>query len=241
MPRCQQVAPGLWATGPVALWDRNAALATTAGWLTSCVTMAPPLHWEGIDSPMTACPPRSARSTGCEWLTPAAEMSGLASGNWWLSPHAARMGWTRSPHVATCVHDVDARSVRAARDFTIAALQRWNMTERSHDIAIVVSELMTNALRHARPHSGDIRRGWLIRLGLLQCGPQVLCAVADPSDLAPVPNAPDALDETGHGLQIICALSDKWGYTTASGGGKVVWALFSTWLHHICWPSLPTS
>ena len=46
-------------------------------------------------------------------------------------------------------------------------------------------DLLTNALRHALPGSGDSRPWGPIRLGLLQPGPCVLCAVADPSTAAP--------------------------------------------------------
>ncbi len=48
-----------------------------------------------------------------------------------------------------------------------------------------------------------------VRLGLLQRGPCVLCAVADPSKAAPAPRTPGSLAETGRGLNIICVLSDK--------------------------------
>jgi anti-sigma regulatory factor (Ser/Thr protein kinase) len=99
------------------------------------------------------------------------------------------------------------------------------MAERSEDIAIVISELLTNALRHALPEPGHT---WPIRLGLLQPGPCLLCAVTDPSRAAPIPQAPpELLPETGRGLHIICALSDRWGYTTLSDTGKVVWAAFT--------------
>jgi anti-sigma regulatory factor (Ser/Thr protein kinase) len=100
------------------------------------------------------------------------------------------------------------------------------MPERCDDVAVVVSELLTNALRHA-PRCGGTRPRWPIRLGLLQCGPSVLCAVADPSDRPPVPKEPGDLAETGRGLDVVGALSDKWGYSTASKVGKIVWATFS--------------
>jgi Histidine kinase-like ATPase domain len=108
----------------------------------------------------------------------------------------------------------------------VATLRHWGVAQRCEDIAVVVSELLTNALRHALPASGGPRPRWPIRLGLQQHGPFVLCAVADPSDQAPVPREPDELAETGRGLEVVSALSDKWGYT-ASDLGKVVWATFS--------------
>ena len=174
---------------------------------------------------MVACRSCPAGSAGCRWLIPAAEMAGLASGRWLP---AADPAFTRSclPRIATRALGADPGSVRTARDFTVATLHRWGMAKRSPDIAIVVSELLTNALRHALPGSGATRPRRPIRLGLLQPGPWVLCAVADPAKAAPVPRTPGSLAETGRGLHLICALSDRRGYTTPSETGKVVWALF---------------
>ncbi|HUK67726.1 MAG TPA: ATP-binding protein [Streptosporangiaceae bacterium] len=177
---------------------------------------------------MTAHPSRLADRTACHWLALAAEMADQASGNRSLSADPALTGWPRLPRIATCTPGGGAGSVRAARDFTIATVQRWGVTERTEDIATVVSELLTNALQHALPASGENKIRWPIRLGLLRPGPCVLCAVADPSEVAPMPQAPNSLAETGRGLHIICALSDNWGYTALSDMGKVVWAVFST-------------
>ena len=180
--------------------------------------------------------PRSGGGAGCRWLMLAAEMAGLTSGNWRSPPDSAPRGRARLPRIATRTPGTDAGSVRAARDFTVATLHRWGVAERSEDIAIVMSELLTNALRHAVPGRGDTRPWRPIRLGLLQPGPCVLCAVADPDKAAPVPQTHGSLAEagthgslaeTGRGLHIICALSDKWGYMTLSDTGKVVWAAFS--------------
>lgn len=168
----------------------------------------------------------AADSAASRWLMPVAEMAGLAIGTAPLRPDPVSMDLGRPPRIATCTPGGGAASVRAARDFAVATLARWGAAERSHDIAIVVSELLTNALRHTRPGSGDARPRRPIRLGLLQLSPCLLCAVADPSTAAPVPRSPAAFGETGRGLHIVCALSDRWGYTT-SGTGKVVWAMFT--------------
>jgi len=175
---------------------------------------------------MAAHPSYLDGSTRSRWLMPAAEMAGLASSGWRPSPDRAVKRWALRPRIATLTLGADAGSVRVARDFTIATLHRWDTVERSHDIAIVVSELLTNALRHALPGSVAIRRRRPIRLGLVQPGPCVLCAVADPSRAAPVLQAPGSLAETGRGLDLICALSDQWGYTTLGDTGKIVWATF---------------
>ncbi len=175
---------------------------------------------------MAAHPSHLEGRTGSRWLMLAAEMAGLASGGWRPLPDPASTGRARLPRIAMRTLGADAGSVRAARDFTIATLHRWGTAERSQDIAIVVSELLTNALRHALPGSADTGLRRPIRLGLLQPGACVLCAVTDPAKAAPVPRTPDPLAETGRGLHIICALSDQWGYTTPSDTGKVVWAMF---------------
>lgn len=166
-----------------------------------------------------------AASSGCYWLSLAADMAAAATSNWRPSQGHALMACL--PQTATRLPGADGESVRVARDFTIATLHRWGVADRCQDIAIVVSELLTNALRHALPAPTDTRPRWPIRLGLVQPGPWVLCAVADPSEAVPVPQTPGSLAETGRGLHIIRALSDNWGYTTPDHTGKVVWATFT--------------
>jgi hypothetical protein len=178
---------------------------------------------------MAAPTGRLVGGTASHWLTPVAEMAALASGSWPVSPDSTSIRWACFPGIATRPPGVAASRVSAARDFTIATLRRWEVAGRCEDIVIVVSELLTNALRHALPHAGGTRSGPPVRLGLLQPGQCVVCAVADPSRTAPVPRRPDEVSETGRGLQVIAALSDQWGYTTPDDMGKISWALFSTW------------
>jgi len=182
---------------------------------------------DGIDrTAIAAHPSHLADGTGGRWLVLAAEMADLASSRGRPPADPAPAGWACLPRIATCTPRAGTGSVRVARDFTVATLRRWSAAERSPDIAIVVSELVTNALRHALPGPGDALEQRPIRLGLLQLRPCVLCAVADPSTAAPVPRPAGSLAETGRGLRIVCALSDRWGYIT-NGTGKVVWAMFT--------------
>lgn len=178
---------------------------------------------------MAAYSSHLAGSTNCRWLMQAAEVAGLASSGWRAGPVPAPAGRIRPLQTATRSLGTDAGSVRTARDFTVATLHRWGIAERGHDIAIVVSELVTNVLRHALPISGDARHGQQpVRLGLLQLGPCLLCAVADPGQAVAVPRRAGSRAETGRGLHVISTLSDKWGYTTTPGDtGKVAWALFT--------------
>src|SRR5215472_10157984 len=169
----------------------------------------------------------TAGGEGSPWLMVAAERAGLARSNFRHSLDPA-LGPGRLPRIATRTPGTGAGSVRAARGYVIATLQRWGVAERREDIAIVISELLTNALYHAVPPPGHTRPQLPVRIGLLQPGPCVLCAVTDPSKTAPVPQGLSPLAETGRGLHIVCALSDRWGYTTLSDTGKVVWAVFTS-------------
>lgn len=110
-------------------------------------------------------------------------------------------------------------------------MHKWGAESRSDDAAAVVTELMTNALRHALaqlPRDSAGTPSWPIRLGLADAGPYVICAVADPSSELPAPRRPNWQDEAGRGLLVVGSLSDQWGCCTAPGGqGKVVWAAFA--------------
>ena len=173
-------------------------------------------------------PGPSIGSTASHWLILAAEMAGLVNDSRPSSPHPARTACEFPLRMATCTLSGQARSVRAARDFTVATLRRWCTTHSSQDITVVVSELVTNALRHALPEPGLLTGPpGQVHLGLLEYGPWLLCAVADPSQAAPVRRRSGSLAETGRGLQMIGALSDLWGYTEPGDAGKIVWAMFS--------------
>jgi hypothetical protein len=128
--------------------------------------------------------------------------------------------------VATRTPGPGVDSVRTARAFTVATLRRWGIEDRSEDVVMVVSELLTNALRHAKPTAA----AWPhppVRLGLLQPGPCVMCAISDPSDQLPAPRQPDWLAESGRGLHVVASLSDDWGCTAPTRLGKIVWATFA--------------
>ncbi len=168
----------------------------------------------------------TATAVDWHWLTSATELAGAAGAR--LLPDPVPPGWAYFPRVATRTPTADGSSIAAAREFTVATLRRWELAERCDDAAVVVSELLTNALRHAQRDACDPRPGWPIRLGLLHPGPWVVCAVSDPSAQVPVLAEAGYLAEHGRGLHVISALSDKWGCTIRRDRGKVVWAMFST-------------
>lgn len=157
-----------------------------------------------------------------DWLRPAVDGAELATRFW----GPAALGCARGARVATRTPGLGPGSVKAAREFAGQTLQRWGMPDLGNDVGLVVSELLTNALRHGLPPCGQYLGVSPIRIGLLYPGSCILCAVADPSDQVPVVKCPDHFAETGRGLHVVASLSSHWGWTAANHAGKVVWATF---------------
>jgi anti-sigma regulatory factor (Ser/Thr protein kinase) len=106
---------------------------------------------------------------------------------------------------------------------TKATLVRWSLGEFYEDAAVVVSELVTNAIRYGlRPGARNP-----LRLVLVRYDHQLVCMVTDPADTAPRLQEPDWIAETGRGLHIIEAMSRAWGWIPLLDGGKAVWASFA--------------
>jgi anti-sigma regulatory factor (Ser/Thr protein kinase) len=128
-------------------------------------------------------------------------------------------------HSTTCLLRPQADSVKTARDVTRTTLREWGLPELGDDAALVVSELVTNAVRYAG-YSACHFDDHPITLMLLRLAPHVLLAVSDPSDEVPTPSKPDYSSEHGRGLQIVETYSNCWGWDALDEGGKAVWALF---------------
>ncbi|MEU7564462.1 ATP-binding protein [Streptomyces fradiae] len=133
---------------------------------------------------------------------------------------------------ASCALPARYEAVRGARQFTSVTLTQWNLSERFDDVALVVSELVTNALRHALP-AGTPREQPLdppVRLHLMRWAGRLVCAVRDPSPDTPTArgSGEDFAAESGRGLFLVESFSDSWGWHPLAGAlhGKVVWALF---------------
>ena len=187
-----------------------------------------------------AAPSAAADRADWPWLQSAIEMAPFPGVRWPADPGLAGARWSPLPRVATRTPALTPHSVTEARAFTLRTMLRWGVADRSHDVASVVSELLTNALRHAvapraaqapeHAPSQQLATAWpgRIRLGLLFAGHGVLCAIADPSAAPPVLRQPDWLDESGRGLQLVASLSESWGHcATSDPQGKVVWATFT--------------
>jgi serine phosphatase RsbU (regulator of sigma subunit)/anti-sigma regulatory factor (Ser/Thr protein kinase) len=100
--------------------------------------------------------------------------------------------------------------VRASAARTLAG---WGLAESAFTTELILSELVTNAIRHA---DGPIRVR-LIRDRTL------ICEVADGSSTAPHLRRASATDEDGRGLFLVAQFAERWG-TRYTAEGKVVWA-----------------
>jgi len=102
----------------------------------------------------------------------------------------------------------------AARRFLDDVLRGWGHGAASDDARLVISELVTNAVIHARsPFSVSVRAA----AGTLRL------AVHDQSPAQPNPPGPDPGRASGRGLQLVCALARQWGIERRPPG-KVIWA-----------------
>ena len=107
----------------------------------------------------------------------------------------------------------DTSSPRAARRFVAQALVDWNGKEARDDAVLLVDELVTNAVRHARtPLEVTLEIGQA----------EVRVEVTDASPLIPQPRDREAADDSGRGLHIVAALADAWG-VRSEPEGKGVW------------------
>ncbi|WP_425832297.1 ATP-binding protein [Streptomyces fractus] len=133
---------------------------------------------------------------------------------------------------ASCALPARYEAVGCAREFSRRTLADWEALERFDDICLVVSELVTNAMRHGLPADTPRAQDPPVRLHLMHWSSRVVCAVRDPSDDSPVAQEVD-IDadfsaESGRGLFLVESFADSWGWHPLAGAlsGKVVWALF---------------
>ncbi|WP_431948364.1 SpoIIE family protein phosphatase [Actinacidiphila sp. bgisy167] len=108
---------------------------------------------------------------------------------------------------------VDPAVVSEARALATRQLAGWGMEELLPTTELVVSELVTNAIRHA---SGPIRLR-LIRQSVL------ICEVYDGSNTVPRLRHARTTDEGGRGLFLVAQLTRRWG-TRYTADGKLIWA-----------------
>ncbi|MGW1783739.1 SpoIIE family protein phosphatase [Streptomyces sp. NPDC002143] len=125
----------------------------------------------------------------------------------------ARTRGLDTSQVATWNLPSDPASVAVTRREAIEQLAAWGLDEMSFTTELVVSELVTNAIRYGRPP---------IQLRLIHDTASLTCEVYDASNTAPHLRRARAFDEGGRGLLLVAQLTQRWG-TRQTPQGKTIW------------------
>lgn len=115
-------------------------------------------------------------------------------------------------------------AVPSARLHARLVVQEWGLSAVADNVELVVSELITNAVRA----SWRLGPALSVRLWLLADSKQVLIIVWDASPHVPVRASVSADAEGGRGLVLVEAASAQWGTNASPWGGKTVWAMITT-------------
>ncbi|MFD5839564.1 SpoIIE family protein phosphatase [Streptomyces collinus] len=115
--------------------------------------------------------------------------------------------------VATWAVPSDPSVVAQTRKDVVAQLERWGLSDAVFVTELVVSELVTNAIRHAQPP---------VQLRLIH-DTTLICEVSDGGSTAPHLRRARTYDEGGRGLLLVAQLTVRWG-TRQSATGKTIWA-----------------
>ena len=111
--------------------------------------------------------------------------------------------WTFAPKLT---------AVREARSMITEPMKRWGLEDLLATTELLVSELVTNAVRYSR---GDVTLRLVNEKALV-------CEVLDNSAALPRLRQTNGEDESGRGLQVVRQLSKRWG-ARRTPTGKVVW------------------
>lgn len=107
----------------------------------------------------------------------------------------------------------DPAAVASVRARCGEKLREWGLEEIAFTTELIVSELVTNAIRYGSP---PVR----VRLIYGRC---LTCEVSDGSSTSPRLRRAATMDEGGRGLFLVAQLAQRWG-TRYTPGGKVIWA-----------------
>ncbi|MBT2527725.1 SpoIIE family protein phosphatase [Streptomyces sp. ISL-99] len=130
---------------------------------------------------------------------------------------AARFDGIAPSDVAYWFLEPEEQAPGRARRLARRALARWGLEELSDSVELLVSEVVTNAVRYAeRPVTLRLLRTDVLR-----------CEVGDDSPQLPRQRRARDTDEGGRGLFLVNRLARRWGATRLSSG-KVVWFELAT-------------
>jgi anti-sigma regulatory factor (Ser/Thr protein kinase) len=123
-------------------------------------------------------------------------------------------------------------SVRSARLHVRHLLREWRLEALTDTVELVVSEIITNAVRACAgiaaegTVTGPARHAPWLRFWVTSDGQRVLTQVWDIEQRRPVCQDTGLDAEAGRGLLLVDALCARWGcYAPGPPGGKIVWAV----------------
>ncbi|MET9117455.1 SpoIIE family protein phosphatase [Streptomyces longwoodensis] len=108
---------------------------------------------------------------------------------------------------------MDPAAVGEVRAAVVRQLARWELEELSFSTELILSELVTNAIRYG---------GAPVRVRLLR-DRALICEVSDGSSTSPHLRYAAMTDEGGRGLFLVAQLAERWG-TRYTPTGKIIWA-----------------
>ncbi|MEW2555643.1 SpoIIE family protein phosphatase [Streptomyces zhihengii] len=124
----------------------------------------------------------------------------------------ARLAVTPEDSVATWEFPADGKVVAEARAEVTARLAAWGLDELVFTTELIVSELVTNAIRYA---------GGPVGVRLIR-DRRLILEVSDPSQTQPHLRRARLTDEGGRGLFLIAQLTHRWG-SRYTAHGKTIW------------------
>ncbi len=125
----------------------------------------------------------------------------------------ARLNGIEPDDVAEWRLPLDPAEVGRARAVVREQLHAWGLTGLAGPAELMVSELVTNAVRHSHSRPVDLR---LVR------GDTLLCEVDDDDHELPTLLSAGPGDKAGRGLRVVSTLAREWG-TSRTKAGKTVW------------------
>lgn len=123
-------------------------------------------------------------------------------------------------HSASCALECEAAALHAGRQFIAQRLFDWGLVysdsayERLDDILLAASELLANAVKFCDDQE--------IVLDLSAHRDEIFVGVKDCEPAAAVPRRAGLYDESGRGLALVEAVTDRWGQER-QGSSKTVW------------------
>ncbi|WP_189034938.1 ATP-binding SpoIIE family protein phosphatase [Streptomyces daqingensis] len=117
-------------------------------------------------------------------------------------------------HTMSWTLPAEAESVGQARSAAVRQLAAWGLGEIAFSVELVVSELVTNAVRYA---------GGPVGLRLIRSPDALIVEVTDPSSTAPRLRRARETDEGGRGLWLVAQMTTRWGSRYSREGNKTIW------------------